>query len=109
MNAYLRQTAGADFTAKDFRTWAGTVLVARELVKLGGFDSEAEAGRKLVAAVKEVAAELGNTPAVCRKCYVHPAVVQAYLEGRPVAGCGNGRRGCEAALLSMLEKGTQKA
>jgi len=104
VNEYLRETAGEDFTAKDFRTWAGTVLAARELARLGGHHSEAEAKRKLVAAVGEVAAELGNTPAVCRKCYVHPAILEAYLEGGPMAGCGNGRRGCEAAVLTILRK-----
>ena len=84
------------------------MLAARELARAGGFDSETEAKRKLVAAVKEVASELGNTAAVCRKCYVHPAIVEAYLEGRPVTGCGNGRRPCETAVLSLLRKAARR-
>ena len=80
VNAYLRETAGAEFTAKDFRTWAGTVLAARALTeKLAG--SETEAKRHVVDAIRAVAARLGNTAAICRKCYVHPGVVDAYLGG----------------------------
>jgi DNA topoisomerase-1 len=81
VNDYLRQISGADFTAKDFRTWAGTVLCARALGELGQFDTPAQARRHVVSAVESVARRLGNTPAVCRKCYVHPDVVDAYLDG----------------------------
>ncbi len=81
VNAYLREITGQDFTAKDFRTWAGTVLAAHALQEFERVDSEAVAKRNIVAAIERVAERLGNTPAVCRKCYVHPAVVDAYLDG----------------------------
>jgi len=81
VNAYLREISGRDITAKDFRTWAGTVLMARFLGASGQFESEAKAKRAISAAVKQVAAALGNTPSVCRKSYIHPAVTGAYLGG----------------------------
>jgi DNA topoisomerase-1 len=81
VNAYLREISGEDFTAKDFRTWAGTVLAARALREFEAFDSKAQAKRNLVKAVEAVARRLGNTRAVCRKCYVHPVVFDAYLDG----------------------------
>jgi DNA topoisomerase-1 len=81
VNAYLRETAGEEFTAKDFRTWAGTVLAARTLLAFEAFDSEAQARRNVVSAIESVAKRLGNTRAVCRKCYVHPTVIDAYLTG----------------------------
>lgn len=68
-------------TAKDFRTWAGTVLAAMALAEFSAFDSEAMAKRNVRAAIESVAARLGNTPTICRKCYVHPAVVDCYVEG----------------------------
>jgi DNA topoisomerase-1 len=79
VNAYLREVAGEEFTAKDFRTWAGTVLAASAL-RDGVFESEAEAKRNVARTIETVAKRLGNTPAICRKCYVHPAVVEAYVE-----------------------------
>ena len=79
VNAYLREIAGEEFTAKDFRTWAGTVLAASAL-RDGVFESEPEAKRNVARAIETVAKRLGNTPAICRKCYVHPAVVEAYFE-----------------------------
>ncbi len=79
VNAYLREIAGEEFTAKDFRTWAGTVLAASAL-RDGGFESDLEAKRNVARAIETVAERLGNTPAICRKCYVHPAVVEAYFE-----------------------------
>ncbi|MEA3199048.1 MAG: topoisomerase [Thermoplasmata archaeon] len=81
VNAYLREAAGDGFTAKDFRTWGGTVLALEALAEAGPFGSQAEGKRRVVAAIKRVAARLGNTPAVCRKSYVHPAVVECYLAG----------------------------
>jgi DNA topoisomerase-1 len=68
-------------TAKDFRTWAGTVLAALALREFQGFDSQAAAKRNIKAAIEQVAARLGNTPTICRKCYVHPAVLDCYLDG----------------------------
>ncbi len=81
VNAYLSEISGEAFTAKDFRTWAGTVLAARALRELAEVDSEVEAKQNVVRAIEVVAARLGNTRAVCRKSYVHPAVVDAYLDG----------------------------
>ncbi len=84
VNEYLREVSGEDFTAKDFRTWAGTVLASLALKEFEEFTSETQAKRNVVAAIKAVAEQLGNTPAVCRKCYVHPAVLQCYLSGNLV-------------------------
>jgi DNA topoisomerase-1 len=81
VNQYIREVAGEEFTAKDFRTWAGTVLAAMALQELEAFDSEAQAKRNIVKAVEVVAEKLGNTKAVCRKCYIHPAVLESYVEG----------------------------
>jgi DNA topoisomerase-1 len=81
VNAYVREISGQDFTAKDFRTWAGTVLAARALQAFEVCDSETQAKQNVVRAIEEVAARLGNTRAVCRACYVHPAVIDAYLDG----------------------------
>lgn len=81
VNDYLREITGQHFTAKDFRTWAGTVLACDLLRELGPFESATQAKKNVVEAIKKVAAKLGNTPAVCRKCYVHPAVLEAYLGG----------------------------
>src|SRR4051812_42366512 len=81
VNEYLREIVGDDYTAKDFRTWAGTVLAAIALRELKKFDTQAEAKKNIVRAIENVAERLGNTPSVCRKCYIHPAVVNSYLEG----------------------------
>jgi DNA topoisomerase I len=81
VNDYLREITGQEFTAKDFRTWAGTVLAAMALQEFQAFDSEAEAKRNVVRAIEAVAEKLGNTPAVSRASYVHPTVIDAYLEG----------------------------
>ena len=82
VNDYLRTISGEDFTAKDFRTWAGTILASRSLRKFEEFTSGAQAKRNLVEAIKTVAQRLGNTPTVCRKCYIHPAVLESYLAGK---------------------------
>ncbi|MFN2417901.1 MAG: DNA topoisomerase IB [Candidatus Limnocylindria bacterium] len=81
VNAYLREITDEDFSAKDFRTWAGTVLAAMALQEFHEFDSAAEAKKNVVRAIESVAAKLGNTPAVSRSSYVHPQVIDAYLEG----------------------------
>jgi len=81
VNEYLREIVGNDFTAKDFRTWSGTVLAAMALSELRKFDTKAEAKKNIVAAIERVAERLGNTPAICRKCYIHPAVIDSYLDG----------------------------
>jgi DNA topoisomerase I len=86
VNAYLKETTGADFTAKDFRTWAGTVLAALALREFEAFDSEAAAKRNITCAIEQVAGRLGNTVSICRKCYVHPEVFDAYLDGTLIEG-----------------------
>ena len=82
VNAYLREITNADITAKDFRTWAGTVLAAMALNEMQTFDSEAQAKRNLRNAIEAVATRLGNTPTICRKCYIHPEVLTAYLDSQ---------------------------
>jgi DNA topoisomerase-1 len=84
VNAYLREICGEDFTAKDFRTWSGTVLAARALAGVAGFGSQREAKRRVVKAIESVARSLGNTKTVCRKSYVHPAVIDSYMEGATI-------------------------
>jgi DNA topoisomerase I len=81
VNAYLQDITGRDVTAKDFRTWAGTMLVAEALRKMGPAETKREAERNIVAAVDVTAKRLGNTRSVCRKYYIHPALIEAYLEG----------------------------
>jgi DNA topoisomerase-1 len=115
VNAYLHEIAGHEFTAKDFRTWAGTVLAAEALRSYEACEAEAQRKRNVVAAVEATARRLGNTIAVCRKCYIHPAVVEAYLDGslaeafRRRAGkkdgaASSGLRDEEAAVLAFLQK-----
>ena len=112
VNDYLRAITGQEFTAKDFRTWGGTVHAAGALLEVGDFRSEDEAKRNVVQAIKRVAEQLGNTPAVCRTCYIHPGVIDGYLDGslprtwrraRRSAGRANrGLRKEEAVLLDVL-------
>lgn len=118
VNAYLKSIAGDEFTAKDFRTWAGTVLAARALRDMAAFDSQAQAKRNVLRAVEAVAKRLGNTRAVCRKCYIHPEVVDAYLDGT-LATTLNRKAGRElrshlrdlspeeAAVLALLHRGLE--
>ncbi len=116
VNAYLHEIAGEDFTAKDFRTWAGTVLAAGILASAEPPRSETAGKSEVAAAIKAVAARLGNTPAVCRRAYVHPAVLDAYLDGTlrsywtaPVASnsAENGLSPDEAAVLRLLSAAEQ--
>jgi DNA topoisomerase-1 len=110
VNAYLREITGTDITAKDFRTWAGTVLAAVALHELERFHSLAQAKRNLRAALERVSARLGNTPTICRKCYVHPEVLSSYLDGNltldiktdGASGALAGLQPEEAAVLTML-------
>ena len=81
VNAYLREITGEDITAKDFRTWAGTQLAAEALRALRNIDSESRRKKAIIRAVEKVARHLGNTPAVCRRCYIHPAIVDGYVDG----------------------------
>ena len=84
VNDYIKTAAGAEFSAKDFRTWGGTLLASIELAELGRSEDERQTKKNLVAAVKRVAEHLGNTPTVCRACYIHPAVLKAYERGRTI-------------------------
>lgn len=113
VNSYLKEITGKDITAKDFRTWAGTVLAAMALSELESFDSATQAKRNLRAAIEKVASKLGNTPTICRKCYVHPEVLNSYMDGNLVlevkAEAENELRGNvktlkpeEAAVLALL-------
>ncbi len=81
VNSYIRKLCGQDFTAKDFRTWAGTVLAVRELHSAGRATSETAAKKTIVGAIKNVARRLGNRPATARKYYIHPAILEAYADG----------------------------
>jgi DNA topoisomerase-1 len=114
VNEYLRSIAGQEFTAKDFRTWAGTVLAATALEEIGTFNSQKQAKQNMVQAVEAVAKQLGNTKAVCRKCYIHPAILQSYLDGSlasslarragALAGSPGKLRPEEVSVLKMLER-----
>lgn len=84
VNDYLKAITGKDITAKDFRTWAGTVLAAMTLSELQSFDNAAQAKRNLRSAIEKVSARLGNTPTICRKCYIHPEVLNSYMDGNLV-------------------------
>jgi DNA topoisomerase I len=86
VNEYLREITGEDFTAKDFRTWAGTVLAAIALSAAGESETKEQAKANIKHAISAVAEVLGNTPAVCRRCYIHPAILKAYLNGNSVNG-----------------------
>jgi DNA topoisomerase-1 len=107
VNTYLREVAGEEFTAKDFRTWAGTVLAAVALAEAGRPASAREAKRNIVRAIAQVATRLGNTPAVCRAGYVHPDLLHAYHDGVTV-GTGRSRAegpdGEERLVLGWLRR-----
>jgi DNA topoisomerase-1 len=113
VNDYLKDITGKDITAKDFRTWAGTVLAAMALAELKSFDSAAQAKRNVRAAIENVASRLGNTPTICRKCYVHPEVLNSYMDGKLIlelkekAECElrsdiENLKPAEAAVLALL-------
>jgi DNA topoisomerase-1 len=114
VNDYLREITGREFTAKDFRTWTGTVLAARALQELSEFTSATQAKRNVLAAVEAVAGMLGNTRSVCRKCYIHPAIIDAYMDktlaqslsakaGQRLAHSGSLSR-TETAVLALLQR-----
>jgi DNA topoisomerase-1 len=111
VNAYLKEViTGEEFTAKDFRTWIGTVLATIALKEFEAFETKTEAKHNIVCAIKTVAEQLGNTPSVCRKCYVHPAILDSYLNEKLVqilqADSGRKRkrlRGLQAQEVAVLE------
>jgi DNA topoisomerase-1 len=110
VNAYLKEISGGPFTAKDFRTWAGTLVAANELDGSERPESVTAGKQVIVEAIDEVASALGNTRAVCRKCYIHPAVLDAYLAGVTIgrlsatARGSKGLRDAEARLVKLLER-----
>ena len=116
VNAYLREIAGCEVTAKDFRTWAGTVMAALALGQVGPFTSPTDSKRKIKAAIDAVATKLGNTPTICRKCYVHPNILEGYLSGRLAkeirmdegTAPSDGLLAEEAAVLSYLSRTTAR-
>ena len=118
VNDYLRDISGEEFSTKDFRTWGGTVLAAEALVRRGDFANQTEGKSNVVQAIKDVAEQLNNTPAVCRSSYVHPEVIEAYLDGslvgiwrdaeESVKEWIEGLRREEAILLVVLENRLQE-
>jgi DNA topoisomerase-1 len=104
VNAYLRDAMGEDFSAKDFRTWAGTVAAARALATLPECANATEVKRNVNTCVKAVAGVLGNTPAVCRSAYIHPAVLDAYQDSKLALKTGAEGRAFELAVLKFLEE-----
>jgi DNA topoisomerase-1 len=120
VNEYIKLAVGAEFSAKDFRTWGGTLMAALTLADTGGSANEKEAKRDIVRAVKRVAEHLGNTPAVCRSCYIHPAIFDYYLQGitlesfrgkkeRYIRRLQSESEPEERALLKMLRAGNSEA
>jgi DNA topoisomerase I len=115
VNKYLQEITGEEFTAKDFRTWAGTVMAAMALRAQKAFENKSQAKKNVKAAIGAVARILGNTPAICRKCYVHPAVLETYLDGDLIEGLKKKNeqalrdslsdlRSEEAAVLAFLQE-----
>ena len=114
VNHYLHDITGEEITAKDFRTWAATTLAAIALQEFEAFDNAAHAKKNVLRAIEKVSGELGNTPAICRKCYIHPAVFDAYLDGSLLQGLKDrvdeqlrdvhGLTGEEAAVLAFLHE-----
>ena len=120
VNDYLREITGSDFTAKDFRTWIGTVLAATAFQEFAGVTSERQARKNANMVIESVAKILGNTPAVCRKAYVHPEIIQSYFEGKTIEtlkqrvseNLGSALRQlkpAEAAVLVLLQRRLQAA
>jgi DNA topoisomerase I len=108
VNDYLRQITGQEFTAKDFRTWAGTLLAAMALGAQGVFETKKQAKANVKAAICAVAELLGNTPAICRKCYVHPVIVEAYESGQQIAGLSERTKTAQGINLREAERAILK-
>ena len=119
VNDYLREITNEDFTAKDFRTWAGTVMAAIALRAVGAFETKKQAKANIKDAIGAVSKLLGNTPAICRKCYVHPAVLETYLSGDSIEGMKQKTKDAlesdaidlregEAAILKFLQARLEK-
>ncbi len=106
LNEYIRRIMGEDFTSKDFRTWAGTLLMAVALAEAGPQDEEKLTTSEVVRAVKNVAERLGNTPAICRESYIHPAIIKAYEQGRTIRNLRKQLSEQPDGLLSADEQAT---
>ncbi len=114
VNDYVRDVTGREFTAKDFRTWTGTVLAAQALQEMSEVTSDAQAKRNVVAAIEAVAGLLGNTKSVCRKCYIHPTIIDAYMDrtltrmlsarARKLAESPESLSRTETAVLALLQR-----
>ena len=109
MNEYLHEITQQHFTAKDFRTWAGTVLACMTLRGFEACESQTQLKKNVVQAIASVAKRLGNTPSVCRKCYVHPAVVESYLAGAMTLLAENAASSAQAAADSTADASDSKA
>jgi DNA topoisomerase I len=109
VNDYLREITNEDFTAKDFRTWAGTLLAGLALNAQESFETKKQAKANIKAAICAVAELLGNTPAICRKCYVHPAIIEAYLRGTQIAGLGQVIENSAKINLHAVERAVLKS
>ena len=107
VNEYLRTITEQPFTAKDFRTWAGTVMACMELRVFETCETQTQVKKNLVEAVKKVAEKLGNTPAVCRKCYIHPAVMECYMGGNLVKILEAAEKKAAASKHSLREEEVQ--
>jgi DNA topoisomerase-1 len=92
VNAYIREISGQEFTAKDFRTWAGTLAAVEALREVGAWATQRQAKSNVLRAIDQVAEQLNNTRAVCRKYYVHPAVFESYLAGTMLEHLQNGTK-----------------
>jgi DNA topoisomerase-1 len=105
VNEYLREITGEDFTAKDFRTWAGTVLAAIALSAAGEFEAKKQAKTNIKNAIQAVARVLGNTPAICRQCYIHPAILETYMKGDSIDGLKQETANelAQSAVLKLLQ------
>jgi DNA topoisomerase I len=103
VNDYLREITNEEFTAKDFRTWAGTLLSALALNTQGKFETKNQAKANIKTAICAVAELLGNTPAICRKCYVHPAVFEAYLASSRIPGLSEAMQKSGSSQLRLAE------
>jgi DNA topoisomerase I len=119
VNDYLREITNEDFTAKDFRTWAGTVMAAIALQAVGAFETKKQAKANIKNAIGAVSKMLGNTPAICRKCYIHPAILETYLSGNAIEGMKQQTKDAleneaidlrdgEAAILKFLQARLEK-
>lgn len=104
INDYLKEITGEDFTAKDFRTWAGTMLAALALADVEPFINATEAKRNVVNAIENVARQLGNTPAICRRCYVHPTIIEAYHDQTLAPAMQNRRSALRNRAMNGLYK-----